>query len=104
MGLARNIKRRSRQAVPSLVFLSLVAYFAWNATRGDLGLRAYARRNGDLAAATQSLAAAQAERDSWQQRVASMEPGHLDSDALDERARQLLNLSEPSDILIPAKN
>jgi cell division protein FtsB len=104
MGLARSIKRRSREAAPAVVFLSLVAYFAWNATRGDLGLRAYARRNADLVAATQSLTAAQTERDAWQQRVASMQPGHLDSDALDERARQLLNLSEPSDIVIPAKN
>jgi cell division protein FtsB len=95
MGLARSIKRRARAAAPSVVFLGLVAYFAWNATRGELGLRAYAMRETDLATADQ---------DAWQHKVAALEPAHLDSDALDERARQMLNLSEPGDIVVPFKN
>ncbi len=37
----------------------------------------------------------------WQSKVAAMQPAHLDTDALDERARQLLNLSAPSDIVVP---
>jgi cell division protein FtsB len=104
MGLARSIKRRARAAAPSVVFLGLVAYFAWNATRGELGLRAYAMRETDLATATASLAVARADQDAWQHKVAALEPAHLDSDALDERARQMLNLSEPGDIVVPFKN
>ena len=103
MALLRSIKRRARAGAPAVVFLALVAYFAWNATRGDLGLRAYARRTADLRAANQSLAAAEAERDDWQQRVAALQPAHLDSDALDERARQLLGVAAPDEIVVPVK-
>jgi cell division protein FtsB len=101
MALVRSIKRRMQAAAPAAVFLSLVAYFAWNSLRGDLGLHAYERRKADLVAADADLAAAQAERDAWQSKVAAMQPAHLDTDALDERARQLLNLSAPSDIVVP---
>ena len=80
MGLARNIKRRLRAAAPAAIFLCLFGYFAWNATRGDLGLHAYSRREGDLAAADRSLAAANAERDAWQQRVSALGSGDLDRD------------------------
>jgi cell division protein FtsB len=87
-----------------VVFLSLVAYFTWNSMRGDLGLHAYERRKADLVAANADLSAAQAERDVWQNKVSAMQPAHLDTDALDERARQMLNLSAPSDIVVPIKN
>lgn len=104
MTLARSIKRRVRAGIPAVIFLSLVAYFAWNATRGDLGLHAYARRQQDLMAADASLSDALAERDEWKHKVTALQPAHLDSDALDERARQLLNLAGPDDVVIPAKN
>ncbi len=104
MTLARSIKRTTRAVAPAAIFLALFGYFAWNATRGELGLHAYARRQGDLIAAKQNLAAAEQDRDEWQRRVTTMAPAHLDSDALDEQARQMLNLSAPTDIIIPAKN
>ncbi len=104
MKLLNSIKRKLRAAAPAFVFLSLTGYFTWNAMRGDLGLHAYARRGADLVAANADLAAAQAERDAWQTKVAAMQPAHLDTDALDERSRQLLNLSAPTDILVPIKN
>jgi cell division protein FtsB len=104
MTLARSIKRRLRAIAPAMVFLSLTGYFCWNATRGDLGLRAYARRTVDLVAARQSLASAEQERDEWQRKVTTMAPQHLDSDALDEQARQMLDLSTPTDVVVPLKN
>ena len=99
--LLRDIKRRLRAMLPSMLFLLLAAYFGWNATRGTLGLRAYAARQVDLTQANSELAGAVAEEAAWRNRLAGLEPVHLDADALDERARQMLNLSAPDDIIVP---
>jgi hypothetical protein len=47
------------------------------------------------------LAQAQAERDSWERRVAGLRANHIDPDSLDERARAMLNLADPADIVVP---
>ena len=99
--MLRNIKRQLRACVAPAVFLAIVGYFVWNAARGDLGLRAYTRRQTDLTAAMSNLQQAQAERDGWQRKVAALQPAHLDLDALDERARILLNLAAPGEIAVP---
>lgn len=101
--LMRAVRRRVRAIAPAMVFLALAAYFGWNAARGSLGLRAYAARKQDLVQALAALDAAKAEDAAWSSRVAGLEPAHLDLDALDERARQLLNLSKPDDIIVPVK-
>ena len=53
-----------------------------------------------LQQAQAELAAAQTERDAWQRRVHALESDHLDRDMLDERARALLNLANPNDIIV----
>jgi len=84
-----------------MTFLALVGYFSWQSTQGDLGLQAYAQREADLAAAQASLARAMAEQQVWERRVASLRANHLDPDMLDERARVMLNLANPTDIVVP---
>ena len=101
MSFARALKKRSRAAVPPLLFLALSGYFGWSATQGDRGLNGYAQRQGDLVLANNDLARADADRAVWERRVASLRPAHLDPDALDERGRAMLNLAEPNDIIIP---
>ena len=75
-------------------------YFCWNATKGDHGLVAYVQRQGLLQQAEQDRAAAQAERDIWERRVSGLRASHLDPDTLDERARAMLNLADPSDVVV----
>ncbi|HTR15582.1 MAG TPA: septum formation initiator family protein [Acetobacteraceae bacterium] len=101
MDIGRAIKRRAKAAVPPLLFLSLVAYFGWNATRGDRGLQAYAMREQQLAQVKAELARAQAEQSSWERKVNGLRTSHIDPDTLDERARAMLNLSDPSDVVVP---
>jgi cell division protein FtsB len=84
-----------------LVFLSLVGYFLWQATQGDRGLDALAQRQQDLKAAQAELARAEADLAAWDRRVAALRTSRLDPDALDERARAMLNLSDPNDIIVP---
>jgi cell division protein FtsB len=101
MALGRELKRRAKAAVAPLVFLSLVGYFGWNATQGDHGLVAYTQRQQLLKRAQGDLANARAELADWQRRVAALQSDHLDADILDQRARAMLNLSDPGDIIVP---
>ncbi len=101
MAFMRALKRRARAAVPPLIFLSLTGYFGWSATQGDRGLQAYVLRQKQLSEAKAQLATATAERDAWERKVASLSSNHLDADVLDERARSLLNLADPADIVVP---
>ena len=41
------------------------------------------------------------ERDMWERRVAGLRDRRLDPDTLDERARVMLNVADPSDIVMP---
>ncbi len=100
MAFARELKRKARAAVAPLVFLSLVGYFGWNATHGDRGLVAYAERQTLLKKAEADLSLAQAEQATWERRLAGLRNNSIDRDTLDERARAMLNLADPSDIIV----
>jgi cell division protein FtsB len=45
-----------------------------------------------------------AERDALDHRVGLLRPEHLDRDMLDERAREMLNLAGPNEIVILRPN
>jgi cell division protein FtsB len=101
MSFGRALKRKVKAAIAPVIFLSLVGYFGWNATHGDRGLMAYSQRQALLKEAQDDLAQAQAERDTWERRVAGLRANHIDPDSLDERARAMLNLADPGDIVVP---
>ena len=101
MPIMRSIKRGAIALIAPAVFLSVSAYFGWNATRGDHGLQNYAVRKAQLAGALHEQAVAEAERDHWETRVAGLRANHIDPDTLDERARAMLNLAEPDDVVVP---
>lgn len=100
MGFGRMLRRRLRAAAAPAVFLLLAAYFLWNVTQGAHGLRAYAEGQQELAAAQADQARAKAELLVWQRRVRGLS-NPIDGDALDERARAMLNLSDPNDVIVP---
>lgn len=101
MWIARELKRKAKAGLAPLLFLAVAGYFGWNAIQGDLGLKAYSRRQHDLHAVVSSLARAEAEVKSWEQLVRSLRSSHLDTDALDERVRAMLNRADPADIVVP---
>jgi cell division protein FtsB len=100
MSFGRELKRRARAMVAPAIFLAITAYFGWNATQGDRGLVAYAQRQELLRQVVADQDAATAERDGWETRVSGLRARHLDPDTLDERARAMLNLAEPSDVIV----
>jgi len=100
MDIWRIVKRQVRAAVVPAVFLSLTAYFGWHASQGDRGLVSFAERQKDLVLAEAQLDRARSEVVLWQRRVDGLRGAKLDADALDERARAMLNVSDPNDIIV----
>lgn len=100
MGLGRVIRRKVRAVAAPAVFLSLVAYCGWNAVQGDHGLQAFARRQEQLKAMQAELVRVQAEQQVWERRVAGLRVQRLDPDMLDERARAMLNVADPGDLVM----
>jgi cell division protein FtsB len=100
MSFGRTVRRKLRDAAAPAVFLALVAYFLWSATQGDRGLQALPQRQEELAAALADQRQADAEVAMWERRIAGLER-RIDADALDERARAMLNLSDPRDVIVP---
>ncbi len=100
MAILRSIKRKLKASVMPCVFLALAGYFGWSATQGDRGSQAKAARQADFDAATAQLAKARGDLRMWELRVAALNSGRIDPDALDERVRAMLNLSEPTDIVL----
>ena len=97
---SREFKRQVKSAAMPAFLLTLTGIFAWQATQGDHGLIMRERRKTQLAQAEANLAAAKAERDTWDRKVAGLTPSHLDKDALDQRARELLNLADPNEVVV----
>jgi cell division protein FtsB len=82
------------------IFLAITGYFGWNATQGQHGLVAYAQRQVLLKQVLADKDAAQIERNGWEIRVSGLRASHLDPDTLDERARAMLNLADPSEVIV----
>jgi cell division protein FtsB len=96
----REMRRRVKAAAIPALLLALTGVFAWQATQGAHGLIMREKRKTELAQAEANLLAARAERDNWVRKVAGLTPSHLDKDALDQRARELLNLADPGEIVV----
>ena len=96
-----GVKRRLRAAVTPTVFLSLVVYFCWNATQGERGLQSYALRQEQLKSVQAELARVTLDKETWERRVMGLRTQRLDPDTLDERARAMLNVADPADIVVP---
>ncbi len=101
MGWGRTLQRGLRAMIAPTLFLALVGYFGWNATQGERGLQAYALRQEQLKSVQAELLRTAQDREAWDRRVAGLRSQRLDPDTLDERARSMLNVADPADIVIP---
>ena len=100
MGLFQEMRARARYVIGPVLGVCAVGYFAFHVVHGDRGLIAWWDIKQRVVAAKQTLAVAHAERETLERRVRLMNPGSLDSDMLEERARLMLNYGYPEDIII----
>jgi cell division protein FtsB len=101
LSFRRTAKRKAKGLIAPSIFLALVAYFVWNVTQGDRGLKSYAQRQDLLHLARADLTRADKEKEAWEHRVAGLRNQHIDRDTLDERARAMLNIADPTEIIVP---
>ncbi|MBM3481918.1 MAG: septum formation initiator family protein [Alphaproteobacteria bacterium] len=78
----------------------LMLYFGYHAVQGDRGLLALMKRSNDVEEARSRVAALRAEHEAIEHKVARLKPESLDLDLLDERARAILNLSAPDEVVL----
>lgn len=98
--LKRAAKSALRQAIGPAIGAGVVAYFVYYAVQGDRGLLAMKHLETEIATAESVLQQVKTERERMEKRAQLMRNDHLDRDMLDERARTMLNLSNPRDVII----
>jgi cell division protein FtsB len=81
----------------------LIGYFGVNAYTGNHGLKARHDLDQQIARLSTELATLKAERANWERRVSLLRSESLDPDILDERARALLDYTDPRDLTLLLK-
>jgi cell division protein FtsB len=96
--------RRRRTILTALALYTFAAlfigYFAHNAFTGNHGLRAQADLDQQLASMQGDLTHLKAEHALWERRAALLRSERIDPDMLEERARALLGLADPRDLVL----
>ena len=87
---------------PTFAILAGIAYFAGHALTGEAGLIAWMGYKHRLAALDAELAVAASEHAGLEERAARLRDETLDLDYLEERARVLVGVGRPDDIIVPA--
>jgi cell division protein FtsB len=100
MQVRREFHRRLKSLAAQLLGACVAGYFIYHAVQGDRGILAWLRVNQQLEAAQEELVTSAADRAALEQRVALLSNPSLDRDMLEERARIMLNFSDPDDIVI----
>ncbi|MGQ9366088.1 FtsB family cell division protein [Azospirillum sp. A39] len=98
--LARAAKSALRQVIGPAIGACVVGYFVYYAVQGDRGLIALKNLRGEIATAERVLAEVRDERMVMEKRANLLRADNLDLDMLDERARAMLNLSHPNEVVV----
>ncbi len=101
MSFGRAIKQRLKTVIWPTFFLALGGYFVWQATQGERGIITQRLRDSQLGEMRAELARVESDREGWERRVSSLRGPVIDPDTLDERARAMLNLAAPNEIVVP---
>ena len=104
MGVISELRGRAGQIIGPILGISLVCYFAYHLVQGDRGLIAMMGLMQQVRAAEAEKATLDAELQPLANRVRLLESAHIDRDLLDERARAVLNVAAPDEIVIYTQN
>lgn len=100
MGLLQEFRDRARYVVGPVLGLCAIGYFAYHGVHGDRGLIAWLKVKQRVATAKEALVLSENEREKLEKRVRLLNPGSLDPDMLEERARVMLNYGHTDDLVI----
>jgi cell division protein FtsB len=100
MGLAHEVKKRTRAAIAPFLLILMVGYFGLSFVQGDRGLLAWIRLSDEIALVQADLANLMVHRTRMERRIQLLRPNGLDLDMLDERARALLGFAHNDEVVI----
>jgi cell division protein FtsB len=100
MTLLEALRRRAAKAIWPGLSVGAIIYFGYHAVNGERGLVRAAQLAQQLEQATVAAQAVAAERERWTARVQLLRSDSLDPDLLDERARFILGLTAPDEVVL----
>lgn len=100
MATLLELRRRSRTALATLLGAAAIAYFGYHAVNGERGIEEWFRLGGQLEALQKRHDLNATRIAILDNRVNLLREETLDRDLLDERARAVLGLARPDEIII----
>lgn len=97
-----RLKRPSfwRQLLFAGSLVAFQGYLGFNVVSGQFGIESQKQMRAEIEELKARSGALQAELDVYRQRVALFDPARLDPDIVSERARALLSMAQPDDIVV----
>lgn len=100
MILLHEMRKRARHIAGPVFAISVFGYFAYHSVQGDRGIIAWLQLEQQVEIAQASLEKVSRDRSALEHRARLLRPDNLDPDMLDERARQVLSVVRPDEIVI----
>ena len=100
--MSTRLKRPSfwRQLLLTAALLAIQGYLAYNVLSGQFGIESHKRMLAEIGELKAKSAALEAEIDDYRHRTALFTPQRLDPDIVSERARALLSMAQPDDLIV----
>lgn len=100
MLLLHELRKRARHIAGPVLAISVFGYFTYHSVQGDRGLIAWVQLTQQVEIAQATLEKVSRDRGALEHRARLLRPDNLDPDMLDERARHVLSLTRPDEIII----
>ncbi len=98
--MIREFRRRARYLIAPLLGSIALVYLGYYVVQGDRGLLAWIQRGQDVELAIMRLNKEAIYRDKLNNREKLLRDSSLDLDLLEERARAVLNMAKPGELII----
>lgn len=100
--MSTRLKRPSfwRQILFTATLLALQGYLGYSVLSGQFGIESQRTLEGEIGELEATSAALQAEIDAYRHRAALFNPQRLDPDIVTEKARALLSMAQPDDLVV----
>ena len=100
--MSTRLKRPSfwRQLLLTAALLAIQGYLGYNVLSGQFGIESHKRMLAEIGELKAKSAALQAEIDDYRHRTTLFTPQRLDPDIVSERARALLSMAQPDDLIV----
>jgi cell division protein FtsB len=95
-----DLTGRLNQILGPLIALLLMIYFGYHIVQGERGFFSWMRLRQKITESQEHLSQLHSEKEVLERRVGLLRPDSLDQDMLEQRAREVLNLGNPDEVVI----